>query len=56
MCTISSLTHILGATHTKTVHPNSKTGKAIKVAVRPNFLITKPVPKSENRKDIELVA
>lgn len=50
-----TLTQISGQIQTRTVQMSNKTGKAIKVLVNPNFLITIPVPNNENRKEIELV-
>jgi hypothetical protein len=32
-----------------------RTGKAIRVAVKPNFFITIPVPNKENKKEIVFV-
>lgn len=41
--------------HTITVHMSIRAGKAMSVAVRPKRWMTIPVPKSENRNEIEFV-
>ena len=49
------LTQMLGMVQTSTVQTSMRAGKAINVVVSPKRLITMPVPKSENKKEIELV-
>jgi hypothetical protein len=46
---------MLGMSQTKRVQMSMSVGKAMSVAVRPKRLITMPVPKSENRNEIEFV-
>jgi hypothetical protein len=46
---------MLGEIQTSAVHMSIRTGKAIRVAVKPNFLITIPVPNNENKKEIVFV-
>lgn len=48
-------TQMLGIAQTIRVHPSKSTGNNMSVLVNPKFLIIKPVPKRENRNDIELV-
>lgn len=50
-----SLTQMFGATHTRAVQMSINTGNAIRVAVKPNFFITIPVPNNENKKEIVFV-
>ena len=52
---IRFITQSVGEAHTITVHRSISTGKEIKVFVRPNFLITHPVPRREKAKEIEFV-
>lgn len=44
-----------GETQTRAVHASINAGKRSIVIVRPQFSITKPVPKRENAKEIEFV-
>ena len=46
---------MFGATHTRAVQMSINTGNAIRVAVKPNFFITIPVPNNENKKEIVFV-
>jgi hypothetical protein len=46
---------MLGEIQTSAVHMSIRTGKAIRVAVKPNFFITIPVPNNENKKEIVFV-